>query len=329
MPGYVIYLDTLILKLLANFFFEFILLWATAQVTKTSTKPSRIALGASIGTFHYLLFLLAGYRLIPYYGLLKFFPILIAVSILMIFATFYPNSKGKKLLQTAAYFYGIGFISAGAGLAAGYLFGSPANPQSTVGVLVSISTILIIAELGWGIVQKRIYRNVYQLSVRIILDQNSVDVTALIDTGNKLKDPLTKQPVIVVEQNALLPLFDQTTAMLFQELNLGNMNVLSDNTDENFAVRFRVIPFSTIGKEKGMLVGFRPDLIEIIDNKEKYQLDRAIIAVYQHKLDKEGSYQALIPPELLDKYNNANHSYLHKSIERGEQKHATTSQPQR
>ncbi len=328
MPGYVIYLDTLILRLLANFFFEFILLWATAQVTKTTAKPSRIALGSSIGTLHYFLFLLAGYRLIPYYGLLKFFPVMIAVSILMIFAAFYPYSKGRKLLQAAAYFYGIGFISAGAGLAAGYLFGSPANPQSTVGVLVSISTILIIAELGWGIVQKRIYQHVYQLSVRIVLGQNSVNVTALIDTGNRLKDPLTNQPVIVVEQTALLPLFDQATTMFFQELNLGNLDVFGNHTDENFAVRFRVIPFSTIGKEKGMLVGFRPDSIEIIDSSKTHPLNRAIIAVYQHKLDQEGNYQALIPPELLDIYNDSNSSNLHRLNEGGKQEHATTSQSQ-
>ncbi len=326
MPGYVIYLDTLIIRLLTNFLFEFILLWATGQVAKITTKLSRIALGAGVGALHYFLFLLASYGLLPHYGLLRFFPTLIAISIIMIFVTFYPHAKGKQLLRTAAYFYGIGFISAGAGLAAGYLFGSSHNPQSVVAVLVSISAILIIGELGWGIIQKRIYHHVYHVGIKIVVDQRCVNLTALIDTGNKLKDPLTNQPVIIVEQKMLLPLFDLDTIKLFNDINLGNLNALTEKTSEKFAIRFRIIPFSAIGKEKGMLVGFRPDLIEITDKHESFQIDHAVIAVYHRKLDSEGYYQALVPPELLG-YNNANKPDRHKMIQGGKTKHATFTHP--
>lgn len=322
MPGYVIYIDTLILRLLANFFFEFILLWATAEVTRISTTRLRLACASLIGTVHYLLFMLSSYRIIPFYGLLRFFPIVLIVSVIMVLIAFHPFRR-KQLLQVLAYFYGIGFISAGAGLAAAYFFGSVTNPQSTVGTLVAIAVILLIGELGWGIVQKRIYHHLYQLPILISFNQQSVCLTALIDTGNKLRDPLTNQSVIVVEKAAVMTLFDQETARLIDDLSSGNLDALTNHSDPQVATRLRLIPFSTIGKEKGLLVGFRPDRIEVNDRQEKYQLNKVVLAIYEKPLDPDGEYQALLPPELL--HPNSVVPFP-RSIRGGEPTHATNTQ---
>lgn len=322
MPGYVIYIDALILRLLANFFFEFILLWATAEVTRSATTRLRLASGALIGTLHYLLFVLSSYRLIPFYGILRFFPTLLVVSLLMVMACFYPQTKGKKLARVLAYFYGIGFISAGAGMAAAYLLGSAAAPQFTAGVLVSIAVILITAELGWGIVQKRIYRHVYQLPIRVVLAEREVHLNALIDTGNQLKDPLSKHPVIVAEQTAIMGLFDQAEAELISELCSGNLDAIN-NADASLAVRLRIIPFNAIGVKTGVLIGFRPDRIEVLDN-QKYSSANGIIAIYQHELDPDGEYQALLPPELLEEPAHA--GAASKTLQGGEASHAAQSE---
>jgi len=323
MPGYIIYVDALILRLAANFFFEFILLWAAAEATRSHTTRLRLALGASVGTLHHLLFLLSSYRLIPFYGLLRFFPTLLVVSVIMVLVTFYPVSKGK-LLRILAYFYGIGFLSAGAGMAAAYLFGTEANPQSTVGVLVSIAVTLIIAELGWGIVQRRVYQRFYQLPITAVFSGREVCLNALIDTGNHLKDPLTAQPVIVVEQNAILPLFDPQTAAFIQELCSGNLDAVSDYTDASIAVRLRMIPFQAIGVQSGVLVAFKPDQIMIRQHKEELPVADALIAIYQHQLDPRGEYQALLPPELLER--PAAPAAAAKSILGGETSHAAQSE---
>ena len=250
MPGRIIYIDALILRLAANFFFEFILLWATAEATRSSTTRLRLALGASIGTLHHLLFLLAYYSLIPFYGLLRSFPTLIVVSVTMVFAAFYPAVKGRNMLRTLAYFYGIGFLSAGAGMAAAYLFGNEANPQFTVGVLVSIAVVLIVAELGWGIIQRRIHRQLYQLPICVLFDHKEVHLTALIDTGNHLKDPLTSQPVIVAEQQAIAPLFNPPTAALVQELCSGNLDAITSHADSTISMRLRVIRFTQLASNQ-------------------------------------------------------------------------------
>lgn len=74
---------------------------------------------------------------------------MVLVSAAMLFAAFYPISW-RKLLTAAGYFYTIGFVAAGMGLASAYLFGTGDAPAFTLGTLVSILAILLIAELGWG-----------------------------------------------------------------------------------------------------------------------------------------------------------------------------------
>lgn len=128
MPEYTLYVDVWLLRLGCNFVFEYLLLWAAATITRTQTKPIRLGLGALAGTLHYFLYLLASVGLLPYYGLLRFLPIVIAVSLAMIIVTFYPLPS-RRFLQVAGYFYGIGFVAAGVGMGAAYMFGGPGSPQ--------------------------------------------------------------------------------------------------------------------------------------------------------------------------------------------------------
>lgn len=323
MPGYIIYVDTLIIRLLANFGFEFLLLWATAEITRIQTTRSKLFLGAGIGTIHYFFYLLASYGVIPYYGLLRFFPMILFVSLVMLFVAFYPLSKTRRIISLLGYFYGIGFISAGAGIAAGYIFATPAGPRTTLGMLISIALILAIAELGWGVVQKRIFQHIYQIPIEISVAGNTVNLMALVDTGNKLRDPLTKQPVIIVEHQAITNLFSQETALLFKQIEVGNIDIISQEVaNSELAVRLRIIPFNTIGKENGMLIGFRPDAISLKDENSVYSVKKAIIAVHQQRLDPEGNYQALIPPEIL---SNISFSPLTRPVQGGGTSHATSS----
>lgn len=318
MPGYIIYIDALIIRLLANFGFEFLLLWATGEITKVQTTRGKLLLGATIGTAHYFFYLLASYGIFPYYGFLRFFPVIVFVSLLMLLVAFYPVSASKRLLNLLAYFYVIGFISAGAGIAASYIFATPARPRSTLGMFIAMTTILAIGELGWGIIQKRIFQHVYQIPIQITVNDQSITITALVDTGNKLRDPLTHNPVIIVEQQVITNLFDSDTANLFNQANLENFNLINPE----LAVRLRVIPFNTIGKENGMLIGFRPDSVSIKNNNTIYSVRNVIVAVHQQRLDPEGNYQALIPPEILSEVTSASRL---RAVHEGGPQHATSS----
>ncbi|NLN28965.1 MAG: hypothetical protein GX161_12150 [Firmicutes bacterium] len=48
----VIYVDVLLAAICANFLFDWLRLWATAEITKTSTTPRRILGGTLCGSVH-------------------------------------------------------------------------------------------------------------------------------------------------------------------------------------------------------------------------------------------------------------------------------------
>ncbi|MDI9413040.1 MAG: sigma-E processing peptidase SpoIIGA [Bacillota bacterium] len=299
MPEYTLYVDVWLLRLGCNFIFEYLLLWATANVLKINTRPSRLVLGSAVGTIYYLLYRLASLNLLPFYGLLRFFPMVILVSLAMVVITFYPF-KFPQLIRLIGYFYGIGFASAGAGLAGAFLIGGLEAPHYIMGTFISILTILIIAELGWGIVHERMASRIYQIPLEILIGEHRIKLKSLIDTGNSLKDPLNQKPVIIVEQQAvskfLPPLLNETISSL-EENALCTIEDLA-SLDE-WQKRIRLIPYNSIGKKNGMLIGFRPDAV-LIENQILKRNLHPTIAIHPHPLDPNGEYEALVPAYLID-----------------------------
>lgn len=298
MPQYTFYVDAWLLRLGANFLFEFLLLWAAAAVADIAARPLKLCAGALIGTVHYALYLLAAVGLIPYYGLLRFPLTVAAVSLLMILAAFYPT-PAKALPRIAGYFYIIGFIAAGAGMAGAFLLGSPSAPAYTLGMLIAAASILLVAELGWGIVHQRIIHSLYHLPVEITCGGKSVAVQALVDTGNSLKDPLSLQPVMIVEQQAIKGILPEQIAYAVEALDNGVITPVGELLESSYwSTRIRIIPFSSIGKEHGLLLGFRPDAVYIRDGQHGPAV-QPVVAIHPRALDPEGKYSALIPPTLL------------------------------
>ena len=55
---------------------------------------------------------------------------------------------------------------------------------------------------------------------------------------------------------------------------LGNRYELIEKIGEDYISRFRLIPFSSLGKQNGMLIGFKPDKVTIkFDGLEKEKGD--------------------------------------------------------
>lgn len=120
--------------------------------------------------------------------------------------------------------------------------------------------------------------------ITIVNGGKSVDLKALVDTGNMLKDPFSGKTVMIAEANMLSPLFD------------FDINKLAESTYEtSLPPGFRLIPFSSIGKKSGLLVAFVPEKI-IVDNLDKTNI---VTALHTGKLSKNHEYNALLNPEAL------------------------------
>ena len=76
--------------------------------------------------------------------------------------------------------------------------------------------------------------------------------------------------------------------------------------DENleYMTRFRVIPFTSIGKENGMLLGFKADKVTINEDENIETISKVIIGIYDYKLSKKNEYSALIGFDILEGSDN-------------------------
>ncbi len=292
----VIYIDTLISLAVLSFTMDYLLLWATSKVTKVNRGVWGLSLGALVGTSYFILYYLSAKGVLPYYGWLRFWPVILATSIFMVVVAFYPIAF-RPLLRVTGFFYFIAVSSGGAGVAAGYALGWGVTGQ----LLVSIAAILITAELGWGVVQKSLWQRLYHIPLGIELFGERVQVLALLDTGNRLREPLRGSQVVVVEHSAIAHLLPRHLQDVMQRMERGDLSEISRLlTSARLSARFRVIPFASLGNENGLLIGIRADGVWVDFEGRRINLENVVIGISPNDLDPDGSYRALIHPELLE-----------------------------
>lgn len=299
----VIYLDILILE---NIVVNYMILAVTARFSRIKTSSLRMFLGALIGALYLVFVFLPD---------MKFYQSVLAKIILSIFiiAIAFKSVKLITFFKTLALFYITTFIFAGAGFALlyfntqavmvknGVVVIDPSLPfldTKWTQILLALALAGIVTRILWEIIHN--VRNKVMVQLYISFDSKIIGLYALVDTGNALHDPLTNMPVVIVEFGAIKDILPGEIRAVFEvsgEMDLGNITTVISNT--SWFNRFRLIPFSSLGKENGMLVGFRPDFIEIDNDNEKKDIKDVVIGIYTRSLSKNEKYRALLSPDLI------------------------------
>ncbi len=72
------------------------------------------------------------------------------------------------------------------------------------------------------------------------------------------------------------------------------MSNIPEEIKQEYMSKLKVIPFTSLGKQNGMLVGIKADKIVINTSEDMKEVDKAIIGIYNKSLTKKGEYRALI-----------------------------------
>ena len=131
--------------------------------------------------------------------------------------------------------------------------------------------------------------------LQIVVEDKRINLEAIIDTGNFLRDPITKMPVIVVEKDSL--------KQALPEDLLNNLSKIIYGKDVNigeYESKIRIIPFSSLGKENGLLIGIKAKRVFINYSEEVIEAKNVIIGIYNGILSKSNKYSALIGLNLLE-----------------------------
>ena len=121
----------------------------------------------------------------------------------------------------------------------------------------------------------------------------------MIDTGNLAKEPITNTPVVIVESSLLYDILPKEILNNVEEILGGDLSAIPEEIQQEYMAKLRCIPFSSLGKQNGMLLGIKADEIEIENEEEKKISQNVIIGIYDKSLTKRGEYRALIGLELV------------------------------
>ena len=126
------------------------------------------------------------------------------------------------------------------------------------------------------------------LQVRISVGGRTQVVTALHDTGNTLRDPVSGCPALVLERRAADMLWTPEVARVLAE-NVPPEVKMARLHRMGCTVRFTLLPFRAVGTEAGLLLAARSDYIEV--NGRRYP--RTPVALCEQPVSDGGGYHAL------------------------------------
>ena len=293
-----IYIDIVLIE---NLIMNYIILFTTAVVLKIKVNHIRLILASLLG---------AGYSIIAYMGIIKVYSSIILkiiLSVLIIYIAFNPQNI-KKMCKDLRLFYLVSFVFGGAAFALIYII-KPQNILMKNGLFLgtyTLKTVMLGAVVAFciiigafAIIKNKISKKDMFCEIEILINQKKIKTKAMIDTGNMLKEPITNVPVIVVEHILLYSCMPKEILNNLKEIMGGDFKNIPCDIQEKYISKLKLIPFSSLGKQNGMLIGIRPEYVKVITDEQEKINKNVIIGIYEKSLTKKGEYQALIGIELL------------------------------
>ena len=274
-----------------------IILYATSIILKIKPKAVRIIISSAIGAI---------YAIATYITEISIYTSIITkiiLSIIMVYVGFNPQNM-KNMWKQVFLFYLTSFIFGGVALYLIYFI----KPQDVfikngifVGEYVLKAIFLggiiayIVIKISIKIIKTKINAKDMYCNIKIKLEDKEIKTKAMIDTGNLAKEPITNTPVVIVESSLLEEILPKNILNNIDNILAGKI----ENIEQNYISRLRCIPFSSLGKQNGMMLGIKADEI-LIEKEEERKISRnIIIGIYDKSLTKRGEYRALVGLELI------------------------------
>lgn len=272
---YNLYVDVLFL---VNFMMDAILLALLRMIMKSHATTLRIVLAAAFGAGWAVV--ITAFPILP--GWLERLITYVAVSALMVRISL--NTKGiRELIRGVCGLYLTAVTAGGALYAlyyhtrAGYYVELLIWGQMAGAIPLSI-WILLIAGTYFGtkylwlilLETRKRKRNIFQ--VTLYYRGKTETVTALLDTGNHLYEPVTGKPVHVITYDACKYLCESVSAVVY-------------------------IPYHSLGTKEGMIPGVFLDAMEIKRDGQTVRIEKPLVAVSKEPLSPGGEYQMLLHEE--------------------------------
>lgn len=294
-----IYIDVVLIE---NLIMNYIIFFATGIILKTKLKQLRLILASLLGAI---------YSIVAYTSILEIYSSMmlkLILSIIIVYIAYNPQNV-KQLWKDLLIFYLTSFVFGGAAFALIYIV-KPQDILMKNGLFLGtypLKTILLgdiiaffVMMTAFKIVKSKISKKDMFCTIKIRLNEIEVETKAMLDTGNLLKEPFTNTPVIVVEHTLLYQCMPKEILNHLEDILGGDFEKVPQAIQDKYRIRLKLIPFSSLGKQNGMLLGIKPEYVEIENEENRIRKENIILGIYNKSLTKKGEYRALLGIELLE-----------------------------
>ena len=292
-----IYLDIIFFE---NLIMNSIILYAASIILKLKPKFFRILISSAIGSI---------YSIILYITEMKIYSSIISkiiLSIIMTYVAFNPQNV-KKMWKQILIFYLTSFVFGGVALYLIYFLkpqdilmknGMYAGEYVLKVIMLGGIVAFVVIKISLKIIKTKINPKDMYCKIKIKLNEKEIETTAMVDTGNLVKEPITNTPVIIVESSLLYEILPKEILNNLEGVLSGDLSNIPQEVQDEYISKMRCIPFKSLGKENGMLLGIKSDEIEVLKEDENKIIKNAIIGIYDKSLTKRGEYRALVGIDL-------------------------------
>ncbi|MCI8454252.1 MAG: hypothetical protein HFE84_06530 [Lachnospiraceae bacterium] len=134
---------------------------------------------------------------------------------------------------------------------------------------VSLAVSVLLKEL-----MKEKARGQKRYTVRLYFRGNCREFVALVDSGNRLLEPVSRKPVSVIAKRDCEGFIETVSGVLY-------------------------IPFRAVGTKQGLLPGVVLDRMEVVREEGVIMIEKPIVAVTKEPLSSGGDFSLLLPEALL------------------------------
>lgn len=273
------YLDVYIIE---NLLINYIIISTTSILLKNPNEFLRKIIGSVIGTLYSVLYLF------PTLHLLFTWPSKV-IFIFIIGAISFTYANKKEFVQVIITFIVVNIFICGSAYFIIYFTGMSDLTVSFLIICVYISCQII----------KKIYSDIslinhiaeFTKEITISLLEEDINCTALLDSGNLLKDPLSKNDVVMVNVNLLKKYLPQDYE--YENIDVLSVDKIINNLSEDVSSRIRLIPYNHAASRKtSMILGLKADYLQI-DNKK---IGNIILGISNFNSD---DYDAILNPSII------------------------------
>ena len=270
---------------LENFVTGLVILYFTGKAAGAALRAGRLLLGGvCCGLYSFILFINV-YGVLALAGKLAF----AAAVVCLVFG----RMPRRRFLACTGLFLLVTFLYGGTATALLYVFGWQGAAWSGgvyfpvftyLTVTASASAAALLLQLFLHLIQERRKAERTSIETVVIIGEKQWKLQGFIDSGNMLREPVSRKPVAVVSRT------------LMEELLQGL---------EDAGSRYTVVPYRSVGVAKGVMDGYRADAVRIRGKT----IRRPVLAVCEDDsflTAEDGGKQILLPAAMLERGIYAN-----------------------